>query len=173
VGYDGTIRASDSDRERVVEVLRQAYTEGRLDLEEFDERTTAAYAARTWDGLRELTSDLPVDVVLGADIERTRATAGALPGQLEAGPGPHRRGPVFVPFLPIALFWLVLAGAMHTTGLVVPVIILLLVSLRLAGMRNRRGPGPGPGPGGHGPGGHGPGGPGPGGPGPGPGNSAR
>ena len=169
MGYDGTIRASDSDRERVVEVLRQAYTEGRLDLEEFDERTTAAYAARTWDGLRELTRDLPVDVVLGADIERPRATAGALTGQPGAGPGPHRRGPVFVPFLPIALFWLVLAGAMHTTGLVVPVIILLLVSVRLAGMRSRRRPGPGP----RGPGPGGPGTPGPGGPGSGSGNSTH
>ncbi len=153
MGYDGAIRASDSDRERVVEVLRQAYTEGRLDLEEFDQRTTAAYATRTWAGLRELTRDLPADAVLGADIEKPRAAA-ALPGQPEAGepsgtgPGPHRHGPVFVPFLPIALFWLVLAGAMHATGLVVPMIILLLVCLRLAGMRSRRGPGPGgPGPG--------------------------
>lgn len=151
MGYDGAIRASDSDRERVVEVLRQAYTDGRLDLEEFDQRTTAAYAARTWAGLRELTSDLPVDAVLGADIERPHAMAGALPGQPDpgeppgAGPGPYRRGPVFVPFLPIALFWLVLAGAMHATGLVVPMIILLLVCLRLAGMHCRRGPGSGPG----------------------------
>jgi uncharacterized protein DUF1707 len=153
VGYDGAIRASDSDRERVVEVLRQAYAEGRLDLEEFDERTTAAYATRTWAGLRELTTDLPVDAVLGADVERPRVAAGALtgaPGAGEpgAGPGAPRRGPVFVPFLPIALFWLVLAGAMHATGLVVPVIVLLLVCLRLAGLRCRRGNGPGgPGPG--------------------------
>jgi hypothetical protein len=66
VGHDGAIRASDSDRESVVEILRQAYTDGRLDLGEFDERTTAAYAAKTWADLRQLTSDLPVDAVLGA-----------------------------------------------------------------------------------------------------------
>lgn len=155
MGYDGAIRASDSDRERVVEVLRQAYSEGRLNLEEFDERTTAAYATRTWAGLRELTSDLPADPVLGADVERPRTPAGALTGPPRAGEPPGagpRRGPVFVPFLPIALFWLVLAGAMHATGLVVPVIVLLLVCLRLAGLRCRRGNGPGgPGPGAGGP----------------------
>jgi hypothetical protein len=57
---DGSIRASDKDREDVVTVLREAYTEGRLTLDEFDERTSAAYAAKTWDDLRELTVDLPV-----------------------------------------------------------------------------------------------------------------
>ena len=45
---DGTMRASDHDRESAVEVLRDAYTAGRLNLDEFDERTTAAYAAKTW-----------------------------------------------------------------------------------------------------------------------------
>jgi hypothetical protein len=41
---DHSIRASDQDREQVVEILRGQYTEGRLTLEEFDERTSAAYA---------------------------------------------------------------------------------------------------------------------------------
>jgi DUF1707 SHOCT-like domain len=146
VGQDGAIRASDSDRESVVEILRQAYTDGRLDLNEFDERTTAAYAAKTWADLRQLTSDLPVDAVLGADITRPPATAGTpwQPGMHEPDrPALPPRGPVFVPFLPIALLWLVLAGAMHATGLVIPVVVFLLVGLRLAGLRGRRGPGPG------------------------------
>jgi hypothetical protein len=56
---DGSIRASDDDRERVVAVLREAYSEGRLTLDEFEERTSVAYAARTWGELRELTVDLP------------------------------------------------------------------------------------------------------------------
>ena len=33
---DGGIRASDADREHVVEILREAYSAGRLTLEEFD-----------------------------------------------------------------------------------------------------------------------------------------
>ena len=56
---DGGIRASDADREHVVEILREAYSAGRLTLEEFDERTTTAFAAKTWGGLRALTRDLP------------------------------------------------------------------------------------------------------------------
>jgi hypothetical protein len=62
---DGSIRASDNDRERVVTALRDAFTEGRLTLDEFEERTSAAYAARTWGDLRALTDDLPAPPVLG------------------------------------------------------------------------------------------------------------
>ncbi|HEY6791036.1 MAG TPA: DUF1707 domain-containing protein, partial [Trebonia sp.] len=38
------IRASDHDRDAVVATLRDAFSEGRLTLDEFQERTTAAYA---------------------------------------------------------------------------------------------------------------------------------
>jgi hypothetical protein len=62
---DNAMRASDSDRELVVGALREAYSAGRLTLEEFDERTSSAYAAKTWGQLRELTADLPESPVLG------------------------------------------------------------------------------------------------------------
>src|SRR5690349_24176668 len=65
---DRPIRASDRERESVVDVLRDAYTDGRLTLEEFEQRTSAAYASKTWSDLRELTGDLPVEPVLGADL---------------------------------------------------------------------------------------------------------
>ncbi len=67
---DRPIRASDKERESVVDVLRDAYTDGRLTLEEFEERTSTAYASKTWADLRELTADLPVEPVLGADLLR-------------------------------------------------------------------------------------------------------
>ena len=53
------IRAADVDRERVVEQLRRAHDEGRLDLDEFDERVAATWAARTYGELDALTADLP------------------------------------------------------------------------------------------------------------------
>jgi hypothetical protein len=56
---DDPIRASDSDREVVVATLRDAYTAGRLTLDEFDERTTAAYEGKTWGDLRQLTATSP------------------------------------------------------------------------------------------------------------------
>ncbi|HEY8481250.1 MAG TPA: DUF1707 domain-containing protein [Spirillospora sp.] len=52
------LRASDADRERVVEVLREAFADGRLTMEEHAERTSRAYAARTLGELTGLTDDL-------------------------------------------------------------------------------------------------------------------
>jgi Domain of unknown function (DUF1707) len=52
------LRASDADRDRVIELLRAAVADGRLDPAEFDERVDAALAARTVDALAPLTADL-------------------------------------------------------------------------------------------------------------------
>jgi len=52
------LRASDADRDRVIEVLRAAVADGRLNQAEFDERLDAALAARTIDALAPLTADL-------------------------------------------------------------------------------------------------------------------
>jgi predicted small lipoprotein YifL len=52
------LRASDADRDRVIEVLRAAVADGRLNQAEFDERLDAALAARTIDALALLTADL-------------------------------------------------------------------------------------------------------------------
>ncbi|MFF0020514.1 DUF1707 domain-containing protein [Streptomyces sp. NPDC005496] len=53
------LRASDADRERVAEQLRDALAEGRLDMEEFEERLEATYRARTYGELAPITRDLP------------------------------------------------------------------------------------------------------------------
>ena len=60
---ESQLRASDADRQAVVERLREAHAEGRLDLAEFDERAGSAYAARTYAELAGLTADLPVQPV--------------------------------------------------------------------------------------------------------------
>jgi hypothetical protein len=52
------LRASDADREQVAEVLREAVADGRLDMEEFEERLSAVYSARTLGDLVEVTADL-------------------------------------------------------------------------------------------------------------------
>jgi hypothetical protein len=52
------LRASDADRDRVIELLRAAVADGRLDQAEFDERLDAALAARTINALAPLTADL-------------------------------------------------------------------------------------------------------------------
>lgn len=53
------LRASDADREAVAERLREAAGDGRLDLEELQERLDLAFAAKTYGELAPLTADLP------------------------------------------------------------------------------------------------------------------
>ena len=53
------MRASDADRERVAELLRDHYAAGRLSDEELAERVEAAFATRTTSELEALTADLP------------------------------------------------------------------------------------------------------------------
>jgi hypothetical protein len=53
------MRASHADRDRVVDVLRVAAGDGRLTLEELDERLESALSARTAGELAVLTADLP------------------------------------------------------------------------------------------------------------------
>lgn len=54
------MRASDADRETYVSLLQNAYLEGRLSREEYDERMGAAYQAVTYGELAPLLADLPV-----------------------------------------------------------------------------------------------------------------
>jgi hypothetical protein len=56
----GNLRASDADREQVATVLSTAYAEGRLTLEEHDERVDQLMAAKTFDDLIPITRDLVV-----------------------------------------------------------------------------------------------------------------
>ena len=53
------IRAADADRDRVVEFLNTAYTEGRLSKDEYDGRLENALSARTYADLDQLVTDLP------------------------------------------------------------------------------------------------------------------
>lgn len=55
------VRASDSDRQAVVDRLRLALDEGRLNLHEWDERVALAYRSTTHAELAQLAADLPAD----------------------------------------------------------------------------------------------------------------
>jgi len=59
---DDGLRVSDAERESTVAQLRQAFAEGRLDLDELGARTDRAYAATTRGHLRGVLEDLPVAV---------------------------------------------------------------------------------------------------------------
>jgi hypothetical protein len=51
--------AAAADRERTMDVLKAAYTEGRLTKNEFDERSARVLDARTYGDLSALVTDLP------------------------------------------------------------------------------------------------------------------
>ncbi len=125
---DRPILASDNERESVVDVLRDAYTDGRLTLEEFEERTSAAYAARTWADLRELTSDLPVEPVLGAGLPQRNPRPGV--AQATGEPRQTRRDRPLGRLLPVVFAWIMIsaaAGSPDTAAALSVVFICLLV----------------------------------------------
>ncbi|GHF36823.1 hypothetical protein GCM10010218_17980 [Streptomyces mashuensis] len=78
------MRASDAERERVAEALREAVAEGRLDMEEFGQRLDAAYKARTHAELEPLVRDLPVPTRAAAAPER--ADDGSWAGRIGGTP---------------------------------------------------------------------------------------
>jgi Flp pilus assembly protein TadB len=55
------LRASDADRDAVIDRLREALGEGRLESDELEQRVDGALRARTYGQLEELLADLPVD----------------------------------------------------------------------------------------------------------------
>jgi hypothetical protein len=65
------LRASDADRERAAETLRRAAGEGRLTMDELDERLNTAYASRTRAELERLV----VDVVVPGEERSPAASA--------------------------------------------------------------------------------------------------
>lgn len=76
------LRVSDAEREPVVEQLRQAFMEGRLTKDEFDQRLALALSARTHGELAPVLTGLPVPV---------RPPPGPVAGPLS--PGPLMPGP--------------------------------------------------------------------------------
>jgi len=52
-------RASDADRDHVIEALHQHTAAGRLSLDEFTDRVDATHRATTHDELATITADLP------------------------------------------------------------------------------------------------------------------
>jgi hypothetical protein len=62
------VRASDAEREEFAQMVREATGDGRLSLDEGDERLAQVYAAKYRDELRPLVADLPA----GSQPEPTR-----------------------------------------------------------------------------------------------------
>jgi hypothetical protein len=92
------LRVSDTERDAIVSELGQHFQDGRLDTGEFDQRVSAALAARTRGDLDQLMTDLP------------RPAAGAL-GPAGQGSVSRRRPPILA-VLPLLIAAVFVAGAL-------------------------------------------------------------
>jgi hypothetical protein len=80
-GNDPTqLRISDSERHQVAEILREAAGEGRLDMDELDQRLEATYAARTYADLVPITLDLPAHPNQRPVVKPAAASPDVVPG---------------------------------------------------------------------------------------------
>jgi Domain of unknown function (DUF1707) len=165
-GGRGRLRASDADREQVIDVLKDAFVQGRLTRHELDSRTGQAFGSRTYAELAALTADIPAgpaatpprqparaqnrtprshtarDVAIGSGIGLSIAAAIVLSGLLDA----------------VALLGLL---AMPIVAVALVLIVAAYCSRRQRPSRGQRPPQPGqggqtpqvqqPGPAGHGP----------------------
>jgi hypothetical protein len=67
-----TLRAADADRHKIADQLKSALDEGRLSLQEYDDRVRNAYGARTYAELLVLVADLPRPGVSAAEVHARR-----------------------------------------------------------------------------------------------------
>lgn len=96
------VRASDEDRDRAAQALREHFAAGRLTQEELDERVQAVYRAGTQTELRVLQRDLPP---LPATPAQLRAEHLARRSQLQRRLLQQTGGAV-VPFVICTVIWL-------------------------------------------------------------------
>ena len=147
----GRLRASRADREQVIDTLKAAFVQERLNMDELDERVGQALAARTYAELAALTDDIPTGLAAArppgpgpglARLRESKTAKAAVYATLAVGLVmvsaivSGAQNPFLVPLAVVMLspFWgLMLAG-------------LLLLHARLdkrAARQVPRGPGPG------------------------------
>ena len=116
------LRLSDADRDQAITRLSEHYAAGRLDKEEFDERSDAVWTAKTHADLAPLFADL-----------------GPAPSQREWRGGGGYRGPwgrrgwLPVPFVPVLFLLIALTVLTH-----IPFVLLAFLGCFLLLTRRRR-----------------------------------
>jgi len=107
---DPTLRASDSEREQTADRLRRSHADGRLDVQEFQDRLDRCYAAKTAGELSELVADLPGERGIRDRVPPQRSFAAMR----------------FVPIIPLLLGIILVSAIIHGHGLWVLLPLLLL-----------------------------------------------
>ncbi|WP_181775970.1 DUF1707 SHOCT-like domain-containing protein [Amycolatopsis pittospori] len=116
-GIPSRLRAADADRERVASLIQAAGGEGRLTLEEVEERLGTVYSTKYTDELDTLTSDLPKPVpkrrpvVFAHPAVRIHAAVAVVLSVLLIVRWTVSDVPFFWPAMP--MFWLAMSVLVH------------------------------------------------------------
>jgi hypothetical protein len=116
-GIPSRLRAADTDRERVASLIQAAGGEGRLSLEEVEERLGTVYSTKYTDELEKLTSDLPKPVpkrrpvVFGHPAVRVHVAIAVVLSVLLIARWTVSGVPFFWPAMP--MFWLAMSVLVH------------------------------------------------------------
>lgn len=119
------VRASDAERNQVVELLQQHFVEGRLTPDELTERVDQVYSARTRGDLQQPLHDLPPLPTAPAEPETTRRS-----GNRRVHPG------TIALRIVAAIVLLFIAGAVFEEA--TPVVLLIALVVWMANVRARR-----------------------------------
>jgi hypothetical protein len=104
------LRIGDADREAVAAALREHYAQGRLTLEEFNQRIEAAFAATMRSQLSALTRDLPPVAAAPARAPVPGPAAQRERAKHEHGPRSRARLGLFPALIAAFTTWLLILG---------------------------------------------------------------
>ncbi|HEX3962352.1 MAG TPA: DUF1707 domain-containing protein [Trebonia sp.] len=131
------LRVSDADRGAVADLLARHYGDGRLDETEFDQRVTAALAARTGGDFRGLFDDLPD--LPDTSSETTSEPVAPLPRRVRARRR-RRHGPVFPGLLLLVLVVVTWHHFLYWGGRPWAWLVILLAAVVMLAARSARRP---------------------------------
>lgn len=103
------LRIGNAEREAAATHLREHYAQGRLSLEEFNQRLDAVFAATTQRQLAALTADLPPAAGASAALPATAAGDGRERARQEHQSGPRARLGFFPVIIAALATWLLIA----------------------------------------------------------------
>lgn len=138
VPADAFLRCSDADREHAAGLVRDAVGEGRLAIDELDQRLDQVFHARTYGDLDRAMGDLPA-------WQAFRTPAPLPPAVAVPNPPRRRRRPLRVWVYALLLWWLVWGALAHaasgaTFAALAPLLFLTIWGYVLLGRRSRLGP---------------------------------
>ncbi len=123
----GALRASDADRDQIVDRLHTAATEGRIASDELEQRVSQALKARTYSELEATVADLPGARSRGGQIQRQRTAGQWAVSTIRANPA------LLLFMIPVVAVTLAMVVAATAVWAVLMVVLMLVGGRRHGG----------------------------------------